>query len=802
MNARRLPPAEPIAPPVAAEPAMAAAAAEARRTLLLVLGLVAALVLALGLKVWEERQADDRALLTALSGDARTLAVQFDARIADIETRVALAPKDAAVKIDGVDSLLSFTEAAAAPPETRLGKAAVRAEILQKENARVGLTDERDLVILLTRDGAPHFAMIAAANWLPPQATHQLVSLQDSTLAFGAGDGAVSKAAGQNAFTEAGVQSAAGFSKTATACARFHGGELGICRTALRSQVGVHDLIRFLIFGLLLAAPLLVIFGLFNRMTKQEKIEIVREVRDEESDRILGLVMRGARAGYWEWTNAEQGIFFSEGASSLFGLEGTGHVDLAMLIGQIHPDHQNRVSEALGQARQTGWIQTTFPMGFLPERWIEIRGATSEGTSKADLVFGGIVLDITERKQQEERVKAAERRLRAAIEGFDGPFALWDHRRRLLYWNRAFAIDFNISDTLRPGMSHETVVVARAGAVRLEKQSSEDRRTTLIALQTGRWLKMVDRETREGGLITVGVDVTENVRNEEELKKQRERMKKAVMDLERSEGRASELSRKYSEEKTKAEHAANTKSAFLANMSHELRTPLNAINGFSEILANELYGPLGDQRYKGYASDILASGQHLLDMINDILDMAKIESGKMSINPQPLDPVDPVDAAVRMIRRKAEDKQIALILDAQPGLPDIEADHRAIRQMVLNLVSNAIKFTDAGGTITVRIEQRGPEIYVGVTDTGIGIPPEDLPRLAKPFEQVSGSQSRNTEGTGLGLALTKSFAEMHGGRMNLTSIFGEGTTVSFTLPIDGLDAAEADDDGLLERGAA
>ena len=259
-----------------------------------------------------------------------------------------------------------------------------------------------------------------------------------------------------------------------------------------------------------------------------------------------------------------------------------------------------------------------------------------------------------------------------------------------------------------------------------------------------------------------------------------------------AEGRAGELARKYSEEKNKAEHAANTKSAFLANMSHELRTPLNAINGFSEILANELYGTLGDPRYKGYAQDILASGEHLLDMINDILDMAKIEAGKMTINPQPIDPVDPVDAAVRMIRRKAEDKNIDLVLDVQPGLPEIDADHRAIRQMVLNLVSNAIKFTDAGGKITVEVQQRGPEIMVSVTDTGIGIPADDLTRLARPFEQVSGSRDRNYEGTGLGLALTKSFAEMHGGHMSLSSIEGEGTTVSFTLPIEGPMAALED----------
>ncbi|OYW86637.1 MAG: histidine kinase, partial [Hyphomonas sp. 32-62-5] len=254
----------------------------------------------------------------------------------------------------------------------------------------------------------------------------------------------------------------------------------------------------------------------------------------------------------------------------------------------------------------------------------------------------------------------------------------------------------------------------------------------------------------------------------------------------------SELSRKYSEEKEKAERAALAKSAFLANMSHELRTPLNAVIGFSEIMTNELAGPLGDPSYKEYAKDILMSGQHLLDMINDILDMAKIEAGKMTISPQPIDPVDPVDAAMRMIRRKAEEKAIDLVLEAEDNLPDIDADHRAIRQMMLNLLSNAIKFTDPAGRITVRVEQRGTDIYFGVTDTGIGIPPEDLPRLAQPFEQVAESKDRNHQGTGLGLALTKSFAEMHGGRMLLSSIYGEGTTVAFVLPIGGPSAIRFD----------
>ena len=218
-------------------------------------------------------------------------------------------------------------------------------------------------------------------------------------------------------------------------------------------------------------------------------------------------------------------------------------------------------------------------------------------------------------------------------------------------------------------------------------------------------------------------------------------------------------------------------------MSHELLTPLNAIIGFSEILVDEMYGPLGDDRYKDYAQDILDSGKHLLDMITDILEMAKIEAGKMTVELQPIDIVDPVDAAVRMIRRKAEERNIDLKLVSNPDLPFVEADHRAIRQMVLNLVSNAIKFTDEGGDVRVSVDRKGDEIRVAVRDNGIGIPADALPRLAQPFEQVSDTRDRNYDGTGLGLALTKSFAEMHGGRLTIASEAGRGTQVSFFLPI-------------------
>ncbi len=751
----------------------------------------------MGLKAWDEHQRADENLLLTLQAQAEALAGRVAGRADTVETAIRLVADNHASRsaiagaTPGVDAVMSLSDARKAPAGSRLDAAASVAEKLLKNNQRAGLSELGDVVLVAGSGRDAVIALAPAGTWLPATSQGSQVSLVASGLQMVAGDPVPRPANGLRPVQQARFEKGEGLQRSALACSALAGGGLAVCSTTRADMLTRDDLVSLLIFALLLAAPVLAITGLMGRLSKQQADTMVEAARDEQADRIMATVMHSARAGYWEWTTDLTSIFLSEASSELLDLEGTRTVSFDDLLKQVHPEHRKRVREAVEKSREIGWLQVSFAAAHPPLRWIELRGSGTE-TDNGTL-FGGIMLDITDRKHAEDRVKAAERRLRNALEGFNGPFALWDHRKRLLYWNRAFATDFGLTDTLRPGMTHDTVTIARAGAIRAERASEDDTQANLIGLQGGRWLKLVERPSPDGGLITVGIDVTENISKEEELRRQKQRMRQTMQDLERSQGLADELTRKLTDEKSRAENASNSKSAFLANMSHELRTPLNAINGFSEILAHELYGPLGDQRYKGYAQDILASGQHLLDMINDILDMAKIEAGKMTINPQPIDPVDPVDAAVRMIRRKASDKDIDVMLDVQPGLPQIDADHRAIRQMVLNLVSNAIKFTNAGGKITVSVQQRGPDIQVSVTDTGVGIPASDLPRLSQPFEQAAGAHDRSYEGTGLGLALTKSFAEMHGGEMSLSSIEGEGTTVTFTLPIAG--PGEMEEDG-------
>jgi two-component system cell cycle sensor histidine kinase PleC len=242
-----------------------------------------------------------------------------------------------------------------------------------------------------------------------------------------------------------------------------------------------------------------------------------------------------------------------------------------------------------------------------------------------------------------------------------------------------------------------------------------------------------------------------------------------------------------------AETANASKTAFLANMSHELRTPLNAILGFSEIIAEECFGPVGSKRYKEYAGDIHSSGAHLLSLINDLLDVAKIEAGKMEIAPHPLDAHRTFDIALKLIGAKARERQQTLAIEIDPACPPLYADERALKQILINLCSNAVKFTPEGGRIVVRAEAaRSGGFQISVQDNGPGIPREKLDKIFTPFSQVDNRYDRQAGGTGLGLALVRGLAELHGGRAWLESEPGRGCCAYVVLPVTAPEAKRED----------
>ncbi|MFZ2004523.1 MAG: ATP-binding protein [Stellaceae bacterium] len=235
--------------------------------------------------------------------------------------------------------------------------------------------------------------------------------------------------------------------------------------------------------------------------------------------------------------------------------------------------------------------------------------------------------------------------------------------------------------------------------------------------------------------------------------------------------------------KDEAEAANQAKSGFLATMSHELRTPLNAIIGFSEMMKQEVLGPVGNEQYRAYVGDIHASGTHLLQIINDILDLSKAEAGKIDLAEDVFDLHDIMRSVGQLTAARVQAADLTQTVDLSDDLPPISGDERKTKQVLLNLITNAVKFTSAGGSITITARWDLAEgLAVTVADTGIGIPQDDLERVLKPFEQVDSSFTRQHQGTGLGLPLVKAIMEMHGGRLELKSELGVGTQVTVIFP--------------------
>lgn len=719
--------------------------------------------IALGLKADNDRQRMLSAKQVETHREALAVSERISGQVSTVSQTLSLSYQagwsttEAARALDEIELVASLADALTAPADSRLRAAGNMASELLATNQQVGMTTGGDLIIPYNpASGAARLAIVPQTAWLPELQGARSVSLRTGRLNGGQ------------------VESA----QEILGCSPVAQGNVSVC---VQSQIALMTrtmLIDLLVYGLLLLGPALAILGLFKLFEQRRAESEAFEGEATRAGRILKSVLKQSKAGFWSWDHHTETFKFSEEAAALLGTHAGADLTKEDFLDLIHDEHIASMDQSIETLNERGFLQQVFANRD-KTAWFDMRAEPD--TERGGL--NGVVRDVTETRIAMARTKQAENRLRNALEGFSGPFALWDRRKRLIYWNRAFAHVFGLEPSVRNGMGYDTVMLSQAANVLERRTSHQDEEAEIIKIRDGTWFKIVERITPAGGMITMGLDVSSDVKNEVELTRQQAKLRKLVAELERSETKTAELTRNLKREKQNAERSANSKSAFLANMSHELRTPLNAINGFSEILVDEMFGPLGDARYKDYARDILDSGRHLLDMITDILDMAKIEAGKMTVDLQPIDLSDPVDAAIRMIRRRAEEKNVKLTMAANPGLPLIEADHRAIRQMILNLVSNAIKFTDEGGEIRVTVDRKDQEVRVAVRDNGIGIPADALPRLGQPFEQVTDTRDRNYDGTGLGLALTKSFAEMHGGRLMIASEPGRGTQVSIFLPI-------------------
>ena len=512
-------------------------------------------------------------------------------------------------------------------------------------------------------------------------------------------------------------------------------------------------------------------------VAKRERMEVERKFRS---------AVEAAHCGIWEWRIREDMVDLSDLTGIMFGWGGGGLAKGDDVLARIAPEHRERVRNALVDAAEHGAFDVTFKVpGPNGDSWIDCRG---QGIGERDdlgyAAIMGVALDVTRERIARARGLAAEARLNDAIESVSEAFVLWDRRGRLVMCNRNYQEFFALDPRLlKPGTSRDVIQQVAEIAVRDHRPAPDANPDVREAeMVDGRWLQISERRTSDNGVVMTAADITAVKRQEEARRRNEQALQRAVVRLEENGAQLADLAAKYEQEKIRAQQANAAKSEFLANMSHELRTPLNAINGFSEMMAKEMIGPLGDRRYVEYAQDIHNSGHHLLALINDILDMAKIEAGKHSLHLEQVDLCGVAEEAVRLMRNRADDGGLIVSLD-MPDLPRVEADHRAVKQVILNLLSNSIKFTPRGGQVRIAARAVGEVVQISVMDTGIGISKEDLDRLAQPFQQVEHQHAKTQHGTGLGLALSKSLVELHEGRFDMASEPGRGTTVSFTLPL-------------------
>ena len=543
-----------------------------------------------------------------------------------------------------------------------------------------------------------------------------------------------------------------------------------------------------LIRGILFVGGPLLIGLLFSLLLVVQSRRSQKENRQfQVNEQRYRLAVEAARCGIWDWDLDQGLIYMSDVTGVMLGWGGGGVATTAEVIERVAAEHRDTLLKALETARQKGALDVSFrvPNASGQSLWVDARGqAVGERSGLGFTRVSGVALDVSEERIAQSRAQRAEARLLDAINSVSDAFVLWDRRHRLLMWNKTFGETFNIDDRfLRVGTPRDLIDQVMQIAVRRMQPAHDSREGVMEAeLNSGRWIQISESRTLEGGRVVTGTDITAVKLQEELSRKNEEQLQALVEKLEQSRQQQTVLARKYEIAKIRAEAANHAKSEFLANMSHELRTPLNAINGFSEIMASEMFGPLGHPRYKEYSNDILGSGQHLLSLINDILDMSKIEAGKMTLRFEPVLIEEVVEDTLRLMRQKAE--KVGLNIRVRlPQLPEISADFRALKQILLNIMTNAIKFTPSGGSITISAAATDSFVHLTVTDTGIGIAEKDMERLARPFEQIENQFSKTKEGTGLGLALTRSLIEMHNGRFEVSSVLGQGTTVNVVLPI-------------------
>lgn len=539
---------------------------------------------------------------------------------------------------------------------------------------------------------------------------------------------------------------------------------------------------------------ILMTIGFLMQMMHSTRAEEIIEATGNHLNRTLD---RGS-SGLWDWDIARGHVFWSSSMFDILGLKRYRHVlSFGEIKSILHDDDKGIINE-LNELIQSGGKVFDREFRMLHAEgdwvWLHIRGEIVKEEYEATIRLVGVTSDITEQKAIEARSHLADLHLVQAIENISEGFVMWDNDRRLVMCNKKFQEFFKLpAFAVRKGTHQDEVFAAgqeilSKNVIALDDYSDDDHSAYEYLLADGRWLHVSERVTQNGSFVSVGTDISHIKRHESKLVESERELLETVHDLEVTkqelEAKQSLLVSKQKELEVYAERANSAnraKTEFLANMSHELRTPLNAIIGFSELIQGETFGKINEPRYVEYAADILKSGEHLLLVINDILDMSKIESGNMKLEMQKVELAEVAQSCMRIISGRASEQNVDLELQINDGLY-INADKRALKQILLNLLSNAVKFSHDGGHVTVKAENSTDGIVIDITDNGIGMSAESLATVGQPFAQVGSQLTKNHDGSGLGLSISKSLTEMHGGSLTIDSVVNKGTIVSLNLP--------------------
>jgi len=507
----------------------------------------------------------------------------------------------------------------------------------------------------------------------------------------------------------------------------------------------------------------------------------------------MDAALHGGRAGLCFWDVVRGELRITGSVFTALGVDvPSGPLPFSRFRAMLHPEDE--LYGSLNRAMKDGASEfaARFRMADAQGDWVwfEMRGRIMQGGWQAQPNFFGMIMEVPSDERRQTRDVQMAARLMEALDSDQHAAALWDSAERLVFCNHKFLDFYGLdSETAEPGTVHADLQARAKYAIpqgpRSPAGAPKSRAGSYdIELEDGRWIAVSERRTRTSDFVSIATDITTLKRNERRLAHSERELKGAVEELRDSRARLEtqtsqlvELADKYAAEKARAEEASKAKSEFLANISHELRTPLNAIIGFSEVMTERVFGPLGSDKYADYARDINESGHYLLEMIDDILDMSKIEAGQMALSIEPVRAGDLIAESLRIVQPTAEERKIAL---KQTGNADIEVagDRRALKQVLLNLLSNAVKFTPEGGSVSVRSYRHKGTARIAIADSGIGIPRHEIAKLGKPFQQVSNQMTKEHKGSGLGLAISRSILEMHDAKLDIKSKPGQGTTVT------------------------